>query len=553
MSSYSLLFSLVCICECFIFPASAQQVNAWSDVIMVETGSAVSLCCSEEPLVTPRLVTWMMMGDKGTNWTMLFSADVIREGGNKRLHNAGRVLEIVDKIFLRFTATEESGGLYSCLLEKEDKKFKRIVLLAVIKLTLAPAPVIPIDSTARLKAEVSPSYAVAGGTWLSCTGSPLLTDVSLAGTLLTKLPRVTPSDSGIYTCNITVDGRSRKPVYSYTLRVTLYDKKVAWFPNITYGPLYSLAALSLSSVTLPCPDINGDYVLLYWWQPDSPNASPDLIFQFDRWRDSKKQSNLRLSLLNHTSVLSGNFSFLLRPEINDAGRYQCEVFRDDQVFAQVTALTVLYGFSKIRLHSSSMDLNCMYGERSLVASVKWSHVQRPERQLHSSAVMGREIITIDLPIMPDTAGDYTCTLRLNNGQTIRYLYTARMPRTEPPCCSSALPHELTTQTAVSLLQPTERNSTPEPSILLPALSLLLFLVPVVAVTVGVLLWRRGPCTFPQNMEHSLSHYSGEVENIYETPEDVRQSPPQNAVYMDLKLTGETDIYRELDRYDQCCG
>ncbi|XP_060726679.1 g6f-like isoform X2 [Tachysurus vachellii] len=552
MSSYSLLFSLVCICECFIFPASAQRVNAWSDVIMVETGSAVTLCCSEEPVVTPRLVTWMMMGDKGTNWTSLFS--VIREGGNKRLQNAGRILEISDQIFLRFTATEESGGLYSCLLEKEDKKFKeRIILLAVIKLTLAPASVIPIDSTARLKAEVSPSYAVAGGTWLSRTGSPLLTDVSLAGTLLTKLPRVTPSDNGIYTCNITVDGQSRKPVYSYTLRVKLYGKKVAWFPNITYGPLYSLAALSRSAVTLPCPNINGDYVLLYWWRPDSPSSSPELIFQFDRWRDSKKQSNLRLSLLNRPSVLSGNFSFLLRPEMKDAGRYQCEVFRDDQVFAQVTALTVLYGYSKIRSYSSSMDLICMYSERSLVASVKWSHVQRPERQLPSSAVMGQTIITIDLPITPDTAGDYTCTLQLNNGQTIRYLYTATMPRTEPPCCSSEQPHDLTTQTAVSLLQPTERNSTPEPSILLPALSLLLFLVPVVAVAVGVLLWRRGPCTFPQNMERTLSHYSGEVENIYETPEDVRQSTPQNAVYMDLKLTGETDVYRELDRYDQCCG
>ncbi|KAK3551600.1 hypothetical protein QTP70_019765 [Hemibagrus guttatus] len=76
--------------------------------------------------------------------------------------------------------------------------------------------------------------------------------------------------------------------------------------------------------------------------------------------------------------------------------------------------------------------------------------------------------------------------------------------TEPPCCASELPHELTTHSAVSLLQPTD-------------------------------------------MERTLSHYSGEVENIYENPEDVRQSPPQNAVYMDLKLTGETDVYRELDR------
>lgn len=105
----------------------------------------------------------------------------------------------------------------------------------------------------------------------------------------------------------------------------------------------SLAALSRSDVTLPCANINGDYVLLYWWLPDSPHASPKLIFQFDRWRNSMKQSNFRLHLLNHSSWLSGNFSFFLRPEFKDGGRYHCEVFRDDQVFAQVTTLTVLSG------------------------------------------------------------------------------------------------------------------------------------------------------------------------------------------------------------------
>lgn len=109
------------------------------------------------------------------------------------------------------------------------------------------------------------------------------------------------------------------------------------------GPLYSLAALSLSAVTLPCADISGDYVLLYWWPPDSPDAKPKLIFQFDRWRDSRTQSDFFVELHNHSSVLSENFSFLLRPELKDAGRYQCEVFRDDQVFAQITVLTVLNG------------------------------------------------------------------------------------------------------------------------------------------------------------------------------------------------------------------
>lgn len=109
------------------------------------------------------------------------------------------------------------------------------------------------------------------------------------------------------------------------------------------GPLHSLAALHPLAVTVPCSNINGDYVLLYWWRPDSPEAQPKMIFQFDRWRDSnsRKQSNPHLQLQNHHS--SGNFSFLLRPDVKDAGRYQCEVFRDDQVFAQVTVLTVLKG------------------------------------------------------------------------------------------------------------------------------------------------------------------------------------------------------------------
>lgn len=97
-------------------------------------------------------------------------------------------------------------------------------LRSCVSVTLAPAPIIPIDCTVRLKAEVFPSYAVAGGTWLSHTGSPLLTDVSSGGTLLTKLPRVTPSDSGTYTCSISVDGQSRKPVYNYTLDVTVYGE-----------------------------------------------------------------------------------------------------------------------------------------------------------------------------------------------------------------------------------------------------------------------------------------------------------------------------------------
>lgn len=113
-------------CVCFL-------VNAWSDVIMVEKGTAVTLRCSEDPKVTPRLVKWLIMGEKGTRWTMLLSVDIQDRANRREIHQGGRILEISDYIILRFTATEDSGGLYSCQMEKENKSKERIVLLAVVK------------------------------------------------------------------------------------------------------------------------------------------------------------------------------------------------------------------------------------------------------------------------------------------------------------------------------------------------------------------------------------------------------------------------------------
>lgn len=108
---------------------------------MVEEGADVTLCCSEEPRLTPRHVTWMMMTPATEKqWTMLFSVNISkeRESGKQSRHQAGRRLEISDNVILSFTATVESGGLYSCLLEKEDRKLKEwIVLLAVVKCWVA--------------------------------------------------------------------------------------------------------------------------------------------------------------------------------------------------------------------------------------------------------------------------------------------------------------------------------------------------------------------------------------------------------------------------------
>lgn len=153
----SIIINTLYKCDFFFF-----LVNTWSDVIVVEEGTAVTLNCSEEPPISPRQVSWLMMPAKGQPWTMLISVNVStgRVDGRQMVCKAGRILGISDNIFLRFIATMESGGLYSCLLEKEDRKFKeRIVLLAVIKCWVVPSVFISVmHTTLNFSLSVSPSY-----------------------------------------------------------------------------------------------------------------------------------------------------------------------------------------------------------------------------------------------------------------------------------------------------------------------------------------------------------------------------------------------------------
>ncbi|KAL6489472.1 hypothetical protein MHYP_G00032130 [Metynnis hypsauchen] len=510
---------------------------------MVQEGRPVTLPCSDGPATVAEQVTWMMMRSEEKHWTSLLSVNTSRPVDRLLSSTRGTTFEIFEDVSLQFIATATDGGRYSCLMQQRGRKLKeKIILLALLKLTLAPAPPIPLGSTVSLTAQVSPYYAVAGGMWLSPAGVPLLTAVPAQGTLLTKLPRVSRGDNGLYICSIHIQGQSSKPEYKHTLNVTVNDSTG------------SKASLSNLPVTLPCPPIYGDYVQLYWWKPNqrTSNPEPELVFQFDRWRNHIKQNRSNFQLLGPSSVeAGGNFSFLLRPKLEDAGRYQCEVFLDNAVFGQSTTLTVLHVSNKTS--SSTLDLTCKYPERSQVKWAKWTHVQRPDIQLPMKAMLGMLTVSVSLPVTPETAGQYICTLLLENSQTLSYTYTVTLPPPERPCCVSKRPTSATTDSTGFLLTPAEGSSVPQPSALLPSLSLLLFLMPVIAVAVGVLLWRQGRCSLRRNVdvEHTLSHYSGEVENIYENPEDLRQSPP-HGVYMDLKPTGETDVYRELDRYDPCC-
>ncbi|XP_066540066.1 g6f-like isoform X3 [Hoplias malabaricus] len=322
------------------------HINDWMDVVMAAEGTPVTLPCSDEPSSLAERVTWMVMRSEEKQWTSLLSVNTSRGLVDQTVSRArGRTFEIFEDVSLQFTATATDGGRYSCLLQQTGRKLKeRIILLALFKLTLTPAPSVPVNSTVRLIAQVSPSYAIAGGMWLSPAGVPLLTAYS-AGTLLTKLPRVSQADNGIYTCSIHAYGQSSKPEHNHTLTLNVNVREVESFPNVVYVPTVSKASLSSSEVTLPCPEVKGDFVRLYWWAPDKV-MEPKMVFQFDRWRNHTEKRKSVLQLLGSSSSSSadgGVFSFLLKAALGDAGRYQCEVFLDDSVQCQSTTLTILHG------------------------------------------------------------------------------------------------------------------------------------------------------------------------------------------------------------------
>lgn len=80
-------------------------------------------------------------------------------------------------------------------------------------------------------------------------------------------------------------------------------------------------------------------------------------------------------------------------------------------------------------HSSSkLELGCLYSERSQVQSANWKY-QNKSRRLHMLSNGPGSITTIlPTPITSDTAGNYTCTLQLKNGQTIWATQAVTLPQ-----------------------------------------------------------------------------------------------------------------------------
>ncbi|XP_047454255.1 g6f-like [Mugil cephalus] len=500
----------------------------WQDAVVAREGTPTTLVCTDTGVGRSVAINWMVKLPGEREWRLVLSADENKKfsGGASKAS-----MQLSDPNFqdtgvfsLSFVPTVEDSGHYLCLIKHQEMTLKeKIIPLAILQVGITPAAPVPQHSTLRLIARVTPDSAVTKITW-AAPGDISMKSERNNGTV-TKLPQVQTSDHGVYVCTVHTWGSGSSSGSSsgvaFAVNVTVDANKVASFPNVTYAPEISTATQALAPFSLTCTHARGDYIMLHWSSPNSKQKNWKLVFQYDRWRGSSllTERSRRLKLAGPPyNAETGSFSFLFTPMWEDGGLYRCEVFLNDNISIQQTWLTVLK--VKTRRYPSKLELDCLYTEPSQVQSAHWKH-NNTSRKLHMESKGPGIISTIlPLPLTPNITGNYTCSLRLKNGQVVSAAQTVRLPSKELPI----------------VIIPS-----------LPAsLSALLLLVPLVAAAVGVLLWRRKHIS-DRGIEQSLSVHSGETENIYENPDNIRQAPPQGSVYMDLKPRGEDDVYKELEQ------
>uniref|UniRef100_A0A3B4UMA0 Uncharacterized LOC111230066 n=1 Tax=Seriola dumerili TaxID=41447 RepID=A0A3B4UMA0_SERDU len=508
MESAFLTFILLSL---FAVYSSHIGVTEWNDVVVAREGMPTTLVCTDSTVRNAVTINWKVKSHGAHEWKLVLSA-------NARMNLSGNAskesMRLKDSNFqdsgvfsLVLSPKMEDSGLYICIIQQEKIQKQRIILLATLKVVIIPAPTIPKHSTLQLIARVNPDFAVTKITWVSPNGIFMKSETVPKTGTVAKLPRVT--NSAAYICMVHPLGNS-----SGSSSISAFSV------NVNVDAVIHTATQAQTSFNLTCPGVRGDYVRLHWQPPDAKKKNMKIVYKYDRWRSSTilTDQSKRLTLAGPPyNAEAGNFSFLLIPGIKDGGLYVCEVFLNDNAFSQKTLLSVMK--VKTKRSPSKLELGCQYSEQSHIQSAKWKH-QNKSRQLHmTSNGPGTITTSVPLPITPDTAGNYTCTLKLKTGQTIWATQAVTLP-------------------------PKEIVGVPTPP-MLPSLSALLLLVPLVAAAVGVLLWRQKHIS-DRGIEQSLSVHSGETENIYENPEDIRQVMNSDIFY-DLKPRGEDDVYTELEQ------
>ncbi|KAM3615111.1 uncharacterized protein V6R79_023381 [Siganus canaliculatus] len=468
---------------------SSDVLNTeWDDVVVARQDMPTTLVCTDTAVRGAVVLNWMVKSLEVDDWKLLLSSSGSRQftGGASKAS-----MRLTDQNFqdtgvfsLSFLPKMEDRGLYSCMVKQQEKRLKeRIILLAILTVTVVPAVPIPRNSILRLNAEVRPSLAISTITWVAPDGAPMKSVNKKTG-VMAKLPQVQAEDKGAYTCMVHPFGNCSKPFFAFNVDVTINANNAASFNNIRRNDVISSATVIQTSFTISCPIVQGDYVELHWQLPDSKKSKIKLLYKYDRWRSLHlpTEQNAKLQLAGPPyNAAAGSFAFTLKPGLNDGGYYECKVFFDDSIVRQETLLSVLK--VEVSHFSSKLQLGCLYTQRTQIKSVAWKYQtkNRPISSLSSSP--GKIATELHKPITADTAGNYTCTLQLKNGQTV---------------------------------------------------------------------WITQPIKLPQeDIEQSVSVHSGEVENVYENPEEIRQVRPGGSEYMDLKPRAADDVYKELERCEEC--
>ncbi|XP_037836452.1 g6f-like isoform X2 [Kryptolebias marmoratus] len=490
--------------------------------VLVKENSPTTLGCTGPALTGDIFINWMVKSDDVGEWKLIYSASEKKkfagEALMKSMQMSFKSSQGTGNFSLFLSPTMEDSGFYSCLIkENGTKRMEKTFLLAVLRVSFYPDAPVPKNSILRLFGRVTPASAISKITWTAPGGLSMKTEKKPNTGTVTKVPQVQKSDGGTYICSVYPMGNGTN-VLAVNVTVTVDADKEASFSNSEQNRMIHTGIPALKPIRLTCPNVPGDFVQLYWIRSNFNNKKSvvKLEYRYDRWRDFTQKQNERIQLAGPPySAKAGNFSFLLTPDLNNSGVYLCKVYLNDVVFDQKTKLSVLKVLT--RKYSSKQELMCQYSELSQVQRVVWEHHNESRQLKWNTGAPGSISTTLPLPITSNVTGNYTCVLQLKNGQIIKAYQLIK-------------------------LSPEESVSVTTPS-RLPSLSALLLLVPLVAAAVGVLLWRQKHIS-DRGVEQSLSVRSGETENLYENPEDIRQ---------DLKPRGENDVYKELERYEQCQG
>ncbi|XP_077431684.1 g6f-like isoform X2 [Vanacampus margaritifer] len=495
----------------------------WHEIVLARPDQAATLQCVHAEVRAGVNINWTVKTLDANDWKLALSASERDEFSGVAFQPSMRMADPdfrrTGDFSLHLQPAKQDAGFYMCLIEQRGKTIKeKIILLAITTVTSTPASPIPRKSTLRLYAKVTPKLACDRVSWQSPGGAPLKTVLKPIAGFVTKLPQVTSDDAGSYECTVHTPGSENRTVFTFGVNITVDAASVASFTRVPHGPLIFTATQARTSFPLTCPGVQGDGVFLYWQGPKSNKSK--LVYRHDRWRGSTwpGAENQKLQLAGSPyNADAGSFSFVRTPGLKDGGLYVCDVLLNDHVFSQRTLLSVLEVMSR-RLRSKLL-LECLFSGVSQVQEARWEYENKSRRLAVTRDEPGSVATALPLPVTSDTAGNYTCTLRLKNGQTISATHTVQHQESAvAPSLHSSFLHLLLT---------------------------LLLLVPLVAATVVVLLWRQKRIS-SRGIEQSLSVHSGETENIYENPEDVRQAVPQGSVYMDLKPRHD-DVYKELER------